>query len=277
MSIATSLLTQVADELAIPYSLVGNNCSFVRLELPLHDHYLINTHLGLVSDADQRIARDKAYHYQLLKDVVAMPVTRSYLDPATRYQQDLKFDSVDKIVADIQSNLTLPLIIKKNRGQEGVYVFKVDRPEEIEDRVRLIFNQQKKDYDYLLLAQEYIKPKHEYRVIAYQQRVYIAYLKDISQAKFQGNLSPTHWQGVKIREAGFDKTKQLEKFVSQVFSAWPVSYLGFDIVEDKEGKLWLIEVNSAPGVAKFIKAVGPGPILKMYRDILVDLKDKHSL
>ncbi len=53
--------------------------------------------------------------------------------------------------------------------------------------------------DYVALAQEYIKIKHEYKVIFYRKKLQFSYLKNNTTAKYSDNLNSLHWQRMRSR------------------------------------------------------------------------------
>jgi len=93
--------------------------------------------------------------------------------------------------------------------------------------------------------------------------------------KFVGNLSPLHWENSKsvlIDDKNF--LTKMSAFIKPVFSKIDLKYAGLDIIEDKLGKLWLIEINSQPGFTYFIRDNSDKEIIKMYRKILLDLRNQ---
>src|SRR5688572_25443975 len=118
MITATTLITQAARELGVSYEFIDDAEAFLYLQFGQKRHYIINNTLGLISNVDQKIARDKNYQYLLLKDVIDLPRTKSYLDWSSKYGEFAKFKSIETIAADILNEFSLPVIIKRNQGAD---------------------------------------------------------------------------------------------------------------------------------------------------------------
>ncbi len=273
MGAATHYLSVTAKKLGISYSFIDEHESVLVLHFPHKEHFVINTKLGLISNAEETLGLDKAYQYALLAGKIAMPKTKSYVDPASKkYQPFAEFSTQADIQTDIEKSFSFPVIVKMNRGSEGDHVFLVQSSAELTEKIAAIFNQQDQFYDYVLLAQEYVPPVKEYRVLIYHNQMKFAYLKDNSEAHFSGNLSPLHWQAAKaVDETDSQKLLQLAEVCKQFFTAWNLPFAGLDIIEDRQGKFWLIEVNTAPSLAMYIKDCGPEKVIRLYEEILVDL------
>lgn len=261
MTTATGLLIKAIKQLKIPYTFIDSDEAFVRLDFPASKHFIINNTLGIISNSDRRITVDKAYQYLLLKDVCAMPKTKAYLDPQTRYQKNLSYTTHEQIAQDILANFSLPFILKKNRGHKAVHVFKIHNRDELIDKIGVIFDQKNKEYDFMLLAQEFIEPKSEITVLFYNGTVYLNFLKH---------------QGNKIVHATESQLKEIPKIVAALISVWPIKFAGLDIIEDLNGKLWLLEVNSTPSIAHYVQYKGEKDVLALYTDILSDLKKNYK-
>ena len=124
-----------------------------------------------------RICDDKDFTYRLLKNKIRMPKTLSFFDPQAlkKYNAYKKQLTVKEIVSDILTQFDLPVIIKKNTGKQGQNVFLCSDPKAIELALQKIFNRRSVKYDYLALAQTYIKKSKEYRVIFFNQQLLLAY------------------------------------------------------------------------------------------------------
>lgn len=277
MSTIPSLFSVAAKELGIKNAFIDAEKSMLILHFANKNHFISNTKIGLIRNSEEVLGVDKAYQYELLKEKMIQPKTISYLDFHSKFSKLASFKSHEEIRKDIMRNFKFPLIVKKNRGNEGVNVYLVSSEKELEEKIKYIFNLHDKDYDYVLLAQEYIKPSREYRVLVYNQKIALVYLKDNSHATYAGNLSPLHWQNAKTVEVTDSKIMEsLNHLCESFFEIWPLKYGGLDIIEDEMGKFWLIEVNTSPSVALFIKDNGNEKIIKLFQEILLELKAKYS-
>lgn len=227
------------------------------------------------SGSVEQICKDKGFTYFILKDVVLMPETIGYFDPDFKrdgYGGYKKFNDVGVIADDITHNFPVPLVVKRNSGMRGVNVFLCRSSIEVERALTKIFFKDSPDYDYVALAQTYITPKAEYRAVIFRGKVVLLYEKDISKAEFKGNISPLHFEGaraVEVKDGALKK--EIEGFLSPVFRVLPIDFAGFDVILDASGRWWLIEINTRPGFAIFIRDNGKEPIIKMYETILKSL------
>ena len=151
-------------------------------------------------------------------------------------------------------------------------VFLCQKKAEIANYLHKIFDVNSKDYDYVALAQEYIKIDCEYRAIFFQQKLLLLYEKDKCQATYTGNLSPLHWEGAKAHQITNTKIiSEIENFVQPIFHELPVNYAGFDIAIDNNKNYWLIEINSAPNYDIFTRDNDPKIVVKMFQEMLKGL------
>ncbi|NCN51055.1 MAG: hypothetical protein GW762_01530 [Candidatus Pacebacteria bacterium] len=270
-----TILSQVLDALKIPYSLVDADESVIAFKPPgtTTVRYVINTIMGVNSESDTRLCSDKAYTYDLIKDVVAMPETRRYLDPDGRYPDYHAFESQAEIIADIRQTFReMPLIIKKNRGSMGNGVYLCQNWEEVTAAVAATFRKDFAGYDYLCIAQTALSIQTEWRVIMYKGKLQFMYEKDIQAAQFTGNLSPLHWENSTAKiETDVALQAEIQAFLDPFFTVWQLPYGGFDVVRDTNGKLWQIEVNSHPAFSIFLRDNDPEPLRQLFRTLVKDM------
>lgn len=224
------------------------------------------------------VCTDKEYTYSILKDVVKYPRYKGYLEYQSSiehgFESELKTN--ESIIEDICKNFSYPLIVKMNKGSMGKNVFKCEDKGQVINAVNTIFSKPFPQ-DYLLIAQEYIDIKHEYRVITYKGNIEFVYEKDLSNASFNGNLSPLHWDGGKaILVEDNEIVKNIETFISPIFPIIPVTFAGLDIIQDSNGKLWFIEINRTPGFSNFLRDCGSEKLDTLMVKILSDYLQKDK-
>jgi D-alanine-D-alanine ligase-like ATP-grasp enzyme len=250
----------------------------VRLDINGKYFYCIyNKHFFNRTDI-QVICTDKDYTYSLLQGRVAYPRYKRYLEVNGARKQGFNPDLVtnEEIVEDIPKNFQFPMIVKMNRGSLGKNVFKCLNIDDVKTAVDRIF-QKDEPRDNLLLAQEYIDIKHEYRVITYKGNIEFIYEKDISNASFNGNLSPLHWDGGKaILVEDKEIIKNMQDFISPIFPIIPVTFAGLDIVEDLSGNYWFIEINGNPMFKVFARDCGSEKLDILMVKILSDYLQKDK-
>lgn len=264
------LLLEACKRLKINYDILHSAQNLVCVHLDC-DYYFVNYTVPIISQAIAKILIDKEYTYQLLKDSVNNPKTLAFLTPFCdeRYKQYLHFDTIEKIVEEIETHFSYPAIVKRNRGTSGNNVFLCRNEKETIDALKTIFDIHSKNSDYVALAQEYIAIENEYRAVFLDRKLILLYEKDNTNATFTGNLSPLHWEGAKAKYISDRNTiAEIQNFIDPVFNKLDIGYGGFDIVRDREDRLWLIEINSHPNFKIFIRDNNEEIIIQLFIKIL---------
>lgn len=247
----------------------GNVVSF---RIGERDYFFANFTTPFNNDGVSRLCKDKEFSYRLLKDAVPIPLTRGFFDPQyedARFAHYKEEKSISEITAEILAAFALPVIVKMNSGTRGINVYKCTDAREVERSLTAIFNPRSRYYDYIALAQEYIPPAREYRVIIFRGAVLLAYEKDISHARFVGNLSPLHWEGARaVHLTDVSMLAQFERFLTPAFRALPVEFCGADLIEDAHGAWFLLELNTMPGFYRFAQDNSEELVVAMYEKII---------
>lgn len=224
-------------------------------------------------DVHGLICKDKHFQ-QLLLPEGWYPATKAYLDPNTSvaYQEYVDFKSYKEIREDILENFTLPIIIKANRLSMGHHVFLCNSSEDVDTAIESVY-QDSKHYDYVLLAQEYLNIKSEYRVVYFEGKIHFMYLKDNSTAEFRNNLSPLHWEEAEAVDVDSDDKIWFEaEAICQIITeSLSIEYFGLDLAVTTDGHLKIIEINGGPGFAKYIRDCGDEKVQSLYRAMLKKL------
>ncbi|MBN1374061.1 hypothetical protein JW962_01880 [Candidatus Dojkabacteria bacterium] len=275
LSLHTRAIITVCKTLNIPYSFVHKDgiCLKVTIGKP---YFFIHHHPAFDSVDISKICKDKDLSYSILTadcDPEFIPMWRAYLDPDVKDEHKMwvKFKNMDEIITDIEKYFKYPVIVKPNKGSLGLNVKKCENGEEIKSALGVIF-EKTPDYDYLSVVQEFLDVASEYRVIVFRKKILLAYKKDISNATFEGNLSPLHWSNSKaVIVTDVNLIASFQPIVDYVFEKLSANYLAFDIALDKVGKLWLIELNSSPGFSHFATDNGEDLIENIYEYIFSEL------
>lgn len=247
----------------------GNVVSF---RIGERDYFFANFTTPFNNDGVSRLCKDKEFSYRLLTGAVPMPATRGFFDPKypdARFARYKKEKSISEITAEILAAFALPVIVKMNSGTRGINVYKGTDARDIARSLTAIFNSHSRHYDYIALAQEYIPPAREYRVVVFRGTVLLAYEKDISHARFVGNLSPLHWEGARAVHITDTQTlARFERFLAPAFRVLPVEFCGADLIEDARGRWFLLELNTMPGFYRFVQDNGEEPVVVLYEKII---------
>lgn len=271
MSIHTKALKIACDELKVEYRSVGKTGIFLGVTPKATPHYFIANRVPLNNSLVASIAEDKGHSYDLLHPHIQMPRTLSFLDPNVRelYQPYVKQRSVEEIVAVCEAEFTYPFVVKKNLGSQGTHVFKCEDRASALSAFAQVFDQHSIEYDYIALAQEYVSIEKEYRVTVLNKNIEIIYQKDNSGATFTGNLSPLHWNGAKaVLNTDPELKAKIAALIAPIYSVLDLMYGGLDIAIDKDGKMWMFEINSHPAYDYLIQAVDLEILVDLYKKIL---------
>lgn len=265
------MLLEACKKLSVEYEILHPNQNLVKVKICDREFYFTNYSTPLTPQSIAEIFKDKQYFYQVFRDVVKMPRTVSFVSPYCdqKYQEYLQFSTIEEIIAEIESNFELPIILKRNRGSGGNNVFKCFDLPQVRNALDHIFDVNSKNYDYVALAQEPINIVKEYRSVCLNQEQVILYDKDFSQAEFTGNLSPLHWEGAIAKQVNNHETiAAIAEFIEPIFQKMPIAYVGLDVAIDDRGVYWLIEANSHPNFDIFIRDNGEDAIVELFEKFL---------
>jgi glutathione synthase/RimK-type ligase-like ATP-grasp enzyme len=271
----TRAVRTACDRLGIPYHIHDTHGNFVSVDLePVR--FFVNSSVPFNNGAVDKICKDKEFTWKLLKDVVRTPRTKGYFDPFPQDPQYVGYvvePSYDAITDSILREFSTPMIVKMNSGSLGKNVYLCTDRAEIQTAVTRIFDHHAPSSDYVVLAQEYIPSKKEYRALVFRKKIVLLYEKDISEATFTGNLSPLHYENAHARLVEDESfIRKAEVAISGIFPVLDLEFGGIDLIEDNSGELHVIELNTQPGLAYFVKDNGDEPIVRMYEGILGQLQ-----
>jgi len=269
----TQILIKSCEKLNLEYKNLHKTNNLLLVHTESQDLIFGHTITPFNSESEGLICRDKDFTYSLFSEYLKFPKTISFCNPDIdyQYQEYVEYKNVKEITTKILEEFSLPVIIKKNSGSQGMNVFKCNTKKEILIALKEIYNQKSKDYDYIALAQEYIKIHKEFRVIWFKGDILLIYEKDNSKGEFVGNLSPLHWKNsraVIIKDKLFKK--RVKKFLSSINNIKGFNYLGVDIGLDEEDNMFLLELNSHPGFSRFLMDNDESYLVDMFVKILSD-------
>ena len=279
MLINIELWMAACQKLNISYKLYHPDKNLLKIYLGEKSYYFVKITTPFNQQSLAKLVLDKEFTYYVLKDWVPMPKTQGFLMPfcEEKYQHYVTHKSFEEIVTAIVENFSVPVIVKKNSGSRGNNVFLCHNRDEIKLSLEEIFDTNSRSYDYIALAQEYIQISQEYRAVFFQGKLALLYRKNIEDATFAGNLSPLHWEGAKAEHiTDINLISTIEKFAQPIFQEINLTYCGLDIVIDKQGKYWLIEINSGPGFGLFVKDNSFEMLVDVFAKMLQDWIDNPS-
>lgn len=227
------------------------------------------------SESQARLCSDKDYFFQRFQNVIAMPKTKAFCSPDIRdkFKKYVSHQSLTPMLDQIDDEFSYPLIVKRNRGAWGNQVYQADNRNEAQIALSHIFDVNRRDFDYIALAQTKLNIAQEFRLIYVKASLQFVYLKDNSQATFSGNLSPLHWSGAKavvINEP--ELLKRLDQFCQPLIAELGVGFSGLDVVITDNDEVYLIEANTSPGFDQIVKDGGEAAVIATYCNLLQSAK-----
>jgi len=125
MSKTAIIIKRVADELGLTSRFIDDYKFVLVIDFGNKSHTFIANNIGINDEAVRKICNDKFYTYLLLKNVINLPKTLSFVDPNAEdiYLNQGKL-SLNKIEEKIITTHTYPILIKANSLSRGINVFK---------------------------------------------------------------------------------------------------------------------------------------------------------
>ncbi len=265
MQLTISCLLKACQQNDISYRVIDPNGHCVVVD---DKWYFQANRTPFNSESMASLCKDKEHQYHLLKDSINMPKTKAYLDIniEEKYRHYLKYPNLNSIIESIEQEFDYPLVIKANSGALGVNVFFCHQRDEVEHAVQTIFA---KDftYDYIALAQQYIKPKKELRVIFFDGEPMLSYERYFEKDQFGARYWETE-QGKAICLDNDPLVARSKADFAPIFTQPGLRFVGLDIIVDESDQLWLLELNSGPKVNHFVENNGEAAVIEMYSRIL---------
>ena len=153
-----------------------------------------------------------------------------------------------------------PCVLKTLTGSKGVGVFQADTWEGMRSTLQTIW---KINPDTEIIMQEFIDADYDIRVHVLGGKVIAAMKRFKIKKDFRSNYS----LGGKVEKISLSE-KQTEVAILAA-KAVGGTWVGVDMMEDREGNIYVIEVNTSPGTEGIIKATGK-PIVDIVLDYILD-------
>ena len=268
-------LIDACKKISLKYEFIGNEDNFLRINVSGKWEYFQLNKTPFNSEVTYGICKDKMHTYKLLHPRVRMPKTISFLDFGVekKYQHYVRHTSLSAVMENIETELTYPLIIKQNKGALGVNVYLCKNKESVSDAIQAIFNKASKYYDYILLAQQFIPTREEYRLVCAFGQPVLAYKRGNAHI-----FNHKYWENNEVAILIKDPKviQDLFGFIEPVYQDIDLGFVGFDIVRGMDNRFYLIELNSSPKFDHIIDSSGEESVIQMYEQSLSLFHHKHS-
>ncbi len=259
----TRCLIEACNRLGLVYKIFDENSNLIEVETKNGKLFFANYSTPFNSDSFCRITKDKQFTSLILKDAARMPKTAGIFDPNYDEGGEISAlapksicdsqaltdtDGLRGIVEKITEQFDFPIVIKPKSLSRGRNFSICKNEEEILIALKKVFKKNQ-NYDYVALAQEYVKPKVEYRVVVFRNEVTLVYT-------------------VKKEIKDEAVINELKEFIKPIFGVLEIGFAGLDIIVAEDGRKFLLEINAEPGFANFVSKEGDEPIIEMYCSVL---------
>jgi dihydrofolate synthase/folylpolyglutamate synthase len=242
----------------------------VRVDGPNGSRYFLRNKHPFNDYVSARLAEDKSYQYELFLNAgLRVPYTTKLFNPYAdeRFNRYQKHTSVEDLVAEIESQISYPIVVKRNQGSfaQGVYL-EHDR-EGLRQRLDLLFRHS--GYlNNIVICQSFVAGR-EYRAVASGGRVHLVYEKQGPlTAEAGGDLNPLHRPGglaVKVRDEA--TLKSFDKVAERIGEVLDLGFYAIDAIAGVDG-LSVLEVNPNPVCYFYNESNGRDDFVKIYENLL---------
>ena len=242
----------------------------VRVDGPNGSRYFLRNKHPFNDYVSARLAEDKSYQYELFLNAgLRVPYTMKLFNPYAdeRFNRYQKHTSVEDLVAEIESQISYPIVVKRNQGSfaQGVYL-EHDR-EGLRERLDLLFRHS--GYlNNIVICQSFVAGR-EYRAVASGGRVHLVYEKQGPlTAETGGDLNPLHRPGglaVKVDdEATLNSFDKVAECIGEVLD---LGFYAIDAIAGVDG-LSVLEVNPNPVCYFYNESNGRDDFVRIYEKLL---------
>ena len=216
-----------------------------------------------------RLAEDKGYQNEFFTRAgLQVPPAIQVFNPfaEARFDRYKTHASVEDMAAEAEERLAYPLLVKKYRssGSQGVYLERSRSG--LEQRLQTLFENSPYG-DNILLLQAYV-PGPEYRIVATQDELLLAYEKCSEETAVQEDLNPLHHasgRAVRVQDPGLlDAMRTLAAGVAAVID---LGFYAIDLIHG-QGGFHILEINPNPFCHFFNKDNGRGEFVRIYERLI---------
>lgn len=229
---------------------------FLRNKNPFNDY--VSAHL----------AEDKAYQYELfLQAGLTLPQTMFLFNPLAdeRFNRYKTHQSIETMVMAVEAEFSFPLVVKKNRSSVSQGVFLEQDGTALRARLQEIC--ENSGYtDNVFLIQAYVAGP-EYRIVASQDELLLAYRKDGEQC-IDGNLNPLHrpdGRAVKVEDPTL--LAKMCRLTATLAKAVNLGFYAIDLIVAADG-LYILEINPNPFCYFYNRSNGREDFIGIYKKLL---------
>ena len=203
---------------------------------------VFGTELGIDNPATKKLVRDKSATYELLSEA-SIPAVPHYL--VTRpYESKVADEESVKQAVELCKKFN-DVVCKPNDGSAGEDVIRVNSEKEFKDVCRNLLDKHR-----AIAISPFLEAECEYRVTTLDGEALHIYKKEKEESALLFNLS----DGGKSSEVKDENTlKNLHNLAKEASQATGIKFANIDILQTKDGKLFIMEINSQVVFTKYLK------------------------
>ena len=263
-------LELAVDGLGLTLHAASDDGNVVRVDGSERSLYFLRNKHPFNDYVTAKLAEDKAYQYELFLNAgLRVPYTMKLFNPYAdeRFSRYLEHATVDGLIAAIESQMSYPLVVKRNQGSfaQGVYL-EHDRAG-LSDRLDLLFRHS--GYlNNILICQSFVAGR-EYRAVASGKQVLLVYEKQGPlTAEAGGDMNPLHRPGglaVKVEDPLL--LKSFAKTAESIAEVMDLGFYAIDAIVGVDG-LAVLEVNPNPVCYFYNDSNGRSDFVDIYAGLL---------
>ena len=216
-----------------------------------------------------RLAEDKGYQFELFaRSGLPTPTPEQIFNPFAddRFDRYKTHQSVDQAVDGIESRFSYPLLVKRYRSSVSQGVFLEIDGRSLRARMRILF--ENSGYlDNILLIQAFVRGP-EYRVVASQGELLLAYEKQCEEGLPPGRLNPLHQAtGRAVKVTSPERLGAMEELTRRVSEVIDLGFYAIDLIDGRDG-FSILELNPNPFCFFYNRDNGREDFVSIYEFLL---------
>ena len=235
----------------------GRAMYFLRNKHPFNDY------------VGARIAEDKGYQHELFAQAgLPVPYTLQVFNPLAdeRFNRYKTHRSIEDMISHVEESFVYPLLVKRSRSSVSQGVYLECNSTALHRRLKLLFENSGFS-DNSVLIQSYL-PGREYRIVASENEMLLAYEKQSGEIDPQVDLNPLHHSsGRAIKVCDPEVLQPMQALVDQVAGVIDLGFYAIDAILGEDGP-FILEINPNPFCFFYNRDNGREDFLRIYEHLI---------
>ena len=236
------LIKEIFEEEGINYKYISDDYITVLFKNGKYN-YLNRYHMGLNNQITGIICDDKYAMYSILKYHNVPVIEYDLIWSKNNHKNEIEINNKINYLSNYFRNHNNHIVLKPNMGYSGLMVFNINDINIIKDTFLKLL-----DYTDTIVANPFYHLKYEYRVIILNGEVRLLYRKELKDG-WQFNLSKG---SIASKVDDLELKRKLETLAFKVYNLINAKFVSIDIVEELNGNLSILEVNSGVAISKYL-------------------------